>query len=337
MLNLFDTFCKLQAAAGPSGYESKCAKVIEQLAKPYCDEIKIDTLGNVIAHKKGSGTKIMTAAHMDTIGFMATYIDKKGFIHFANIGGFSPYTLISAKVRFESGVCGAIACENEAKLTADNLEKIKITDLYIDIGAADEAEAAKLVRVGDVAIYDGAPQMMGDGMVVSPYCDDLIACAAQLCAMSQVTKTENDVYFVFTVQEEIGGGGAKTAAYGIEPDYGFCMDVTSTGDCPASGAHMAVKLGAGPAIKVRDASLICNPQATKALRDAATANKIAYQNEVLAAGGTDASSMQITKAGVLSSCISIPCRYIHSANEMVSLKDVEQCASLMAYAVQMKL
>lgn len=216
-------------------------------------------------------------------------------------------------------------------------EKIKISDLYIDIGAKNKAEAEAKVRIHDIAIFDGAPQKIGDDKIVSPYCDDLIACAAQACAMSQMKKTENDVYFVFTVQEETSGGGAKTAAYAIDPEYGICMDVTGTGDCPATKSNMAVKLGAGPAIKIKDSSLLCNPQAVKLLRDAADANKITYQNEVLVAGGTDAASMQISKAGVLASGISIPCRYVHTPNEMVSLKDVEECASLMAYAAQMKL
>lgn len=337
MLNIYDVFCKIQAAAMPSGYEKPCAEVIAELAKPFCDEITTDKLGNLIAHKRGKGTKIMMAAHMDTIGFLITHIDKKGFLRFANVGGFAPYSLIAKKVRFECGIFGSIQCEKEGKLSAENLDKIKITDLYIDIGATSDAEAKEKVRVHDIAVFAGVPEKIGDDKIISPYCDDLIACAAQICAMEQLKKTNNDVYFVFTVQEEVGGAGAKTAAYAINPDYGFCMDVTSTGDCLATLSNMQVSLGCGPAIKVKDASLICNPQAVKALRSAADIAKISYQNEVLLAGGTDAAVMQITKAGVLASGISIPCRYIHTPNEMVSIKDVEQCATLMAQVAQIEL
>ena len=184
-----------------------------------------------------------------------------------------------------------------------------------------------------MAVYEGEPQQVGR-MLLSPYCDDLIACAALLSAMSQVEKSENDLYFVFTVQEEVGLRGAATAAYAIDPDFGVCMDVTRTGDNPSEKAKMVVKLGAGPTIKIKDASLLCNPQVIAHLREAAKEGDVPYQDEVLTAGGTDSAAIQKTRGGVLSGCISIPCRYIHSQNEMVSLKDVEQSARLMALCAQ---
>ncbi len=331
MIDIFETFVRLQAAGMPAGFETPCAQLIAELAAPYCDEVKIDTLGNVICHKQGDGPRLMLVAHADTIGLIITHIDEQGFLRFGALGGFTPYRLIGARVRLESGAYGSVACDEKA--AGKKQGDIKLTDLYIDIGAAGREEAQKLVELGDVAVYEGEPMKLGD-KIVSPYCDDLIACAAQLSAMSQVEHSPNDLYFVFSAQEEVGIRGARTASYGIEPDYGFCMDVTATGDCPAAGAKMVVKLGGGPAIKVRDSSLLCNPQAVAALRKAAEENGIAYQDEVLTAGGTDSAAMQQTKAGVLASCISIPCRYIHSQNEMVSLQDVEQCAKLMALAAQ---
>lgn len=333
MIDIFETFVRLQAAGMPSGFESPCAKVIAELAAPYCDEVKIDTLGNVICHKKGDGPRLMMAAHADTIGLIITHIDEHGFLRFGALGGFTPYRLIGARIRLESGTCGSVACDEKA--AGKKLGEIKLNDLYIDIGAGSREEAQKLVELGDVALYEGEPVKLGD-RIISPYCDDLIACAAMLGAMSQVESCGNDLYFVFTAQEEVGMRGARTASYGIEPDYGFCMDVTGTGkaDCPATKANMVVKLGAGPAVKVRDASLLCNPQAVAILRRVAEENGIAYQDEVLTAGGTDSAAMQQTKSGVLASGISIPCRYTHSQNEMVSLGDVEQCAKLMALVAQ---
>lgn len=332
MIDILKTFTHLQSVARPSGFESPCAQAIAELAGPYCDEVKIDTLGNVICHKKGPGKRLMMAAHMDVIGLIITHIDKKGFLRFGALGGFVPYRLIGARMKLENGMGGSVWCDEKA-MEEKNLEEISLNDLYLDIGAESEESARKMVQVGDVAMYEGEPQQLGQ-MVLSPYCDDLIACAALLSAMSQVEKSENDLYFVFTVQEEVGLRGAATAAYAIDPDFGVCMDVTRTGDNPSEKAKMVVKLGAGPTIKIKDVSLLCNPQVIAHLREAAKEGDVPYQDEVLTAGGTDSAAIQKTRGGVLSGCISIPCRYIHSQNEMVSLKDVEQSARLMALCAQ---
>lgn len=332
MIDILKTFTHLQSVARPSGFESPCAQAIAELAGPYCDEVKIDTLGNVICHKKGPGKRLMMAAHMDVIGLIITHIDKKGFLRFGALGGFVPYRLIGARMKLENGMGGSVWCDEKA-MEEKKLEDITLNDLYLDIGAESEESARKLVQVGDVAMYEGEVQQLGQ-MVLSPYCDDLIACAALLSAMSQVEKSENDLYFVFTVQEEVGLRGAATAAYAIDPDFGVCMDVTRTGDNPSEKAKMVVKLGAGPTIKIKDVSLLCNPQVIAHLREAAKEGDVPYQDEVLTAGGTDSAAIQKTRGGVLSGCISIPCRYIHSQNEMVSLKDVEQSARLMALCAQ---
>lgn len=332
MIDILKTFTHLQSAARPSGFESPCAQAIAELAGPYCDEVKIDTLGNVICRKKGPGKRLMMAAHMDVIGLIITHIDKKGFLRFGALGGFVPYRLIGARMKLENGMGGSVWCDEKA-MEEKKLEDITLGDLYLDIGAESEESAGKMVQVGDVAVYEGEPQQVGR-MLLSPYCDDLIACAALLSAMSQVEKSENDLYFVFTAQEEVGLRGAATAAYAIDPDFGVCMDVTRTGDNPSEKAKMVVKLGAGPTIKIKDASLLCNPQVIAHLREAAKEGDVPYQDEVLTAGGTDSAAIQKTRGGVLSGCISIPCRYIHSQNEMVSLKDVEQSARLMALCAQ---
>lgn len=332
MIDILKTFTHLQSVARPSGFESPCAQAIAELAGPYCDEVKIDTLGNVICHKKGPGKRLMMAAHMDVIGLIITHIDKKGFLRFGALGGFVPYRLIGARMKLENGMGGSVWCDEKA-MEEKKLEDITLNDLYLDIGAESEESARKLVQVGDVAMYEGEPQQVGQ-MLLAPYCDDLIACAALLSAMSQVEKSENDLYFVFTVQEEVGLRGAATAAYAIDPDFGVCMDVTRTGDNPSEKAKMVVKLGAGPTIKIKDVSLLCNPQVIAHLREAAKEGDVPDQDEVLTAGGTDSAAIQKTRGGVLSGCISIPCRYIHSQNEMVSLKDVEQSARLMALCAQ---
>ena len=320
--------------ARPSGFESPCAQAIAELAGPYCDEVKIDTLGNVICRKKGPGKRLMMAAHMDVIGLIITHIDKKGFLRFGALGGFVPYRLIGARMKLENGMGGSVWCDEKA-MEEKKLEDITLGDLYLDIGAESEESAGKMVQVGDVAVYEGEPQQVGR-MLLSPYCDDLIACAALLSAMSQVEKSENDLYFVFTVQEEQGLKGSKTSAHAIEPDLGIAIDLTHAGDCPGA-ADGEVKPGKGPAIKVKDASLICTPEAVEHLRRSAEENGISYQDEVLLRGGTDTASILVSRDGVPSGCVSIPGRYIHSTAETISVKDGEQAAVLLARACEREL
>ena len=198
------------------------------------DKVKIDALGNVICRKKGSGKRIMVAAHMDVIGFMVNRFEKDGFLQVTNIGGHRASRLSGKKVRFLSGVQGVLFERSDAELKTKTGDKAAMTDLFLDIGAASEEEARKMVRVGDVAVFDYEAKEIGDGLLMSPYCDNLASCAAMLCAMSQVKKTENDLYFVFTVQEEQGLKGSKTSAHAIEPDLGIAIDLTHAGDCPGA-------------------------------------------------------------------------------------------------------
>lgn len=339
MLNVFELQKKLVSAALPSGFESGVAKVTEEIVKPYADEVYTDALGNLIAHKKGSGKKIMMPAHMDTIGFMATYIDEKGFVRVTSIGGISAVNIIATPVRFENGVRGIIQLEGKKEHAGAARNAINMTNMFIDIGASSREEAEKLVKIGMVAVYDTEPHMINGNHLVSPYCDDLICCVSLILAMEQLKdkEVENDLYFVFSTQEEVGLRGATTSAYHIAPDLGIALDVCSTGDIPETSVPMVVALGKGPTIKIKDSSLICNPQAVEFLRKAAEKEGIPYQNEILLAGGTDAGAMQKSRGGVISGCISVPTRYIHSPMEMVDVNDVELAAKLLAAAVCQKI
>ena len=335
-MNFVKTFRTLLENASPSGFEAHGAKAIADLAAPYCDKVKIDALGNVICRKKGPGKRIMVAAHMDVIGFMVNRFEKDGFLQVTNIGGHQASRLSGKKVRFLNGASGVLFERSDAELKTKTGDKAAMTDLFLDIGATSEEEARKMVRVGDVAVFDYEAKEIGDGLLMSPYCDNLASCAAMLCAMSQVKKTENDLYFVFTVQEEQGLKGSKTSAHAIEPDLGLAIDLTHAGDCPGA-ADGEVKLGGGPAIKVKDASLICTPEAVEHLRKSAEENGISYQDEVLLRGGTDTASILVSRDGVPSGCVSIPGRYIHSTAETISIHDGEQAAALLARACEREL
>jgi len=331
MLNILDIQKRLVAVAMPSGFERRMGEVIAEIAKPYSDEMYFDTLGNLIVRKKGPGKKVMIPAHMDTIGFMVTYIDKNGFIYFDTLGSFTPPKLVGTTVRFKNNVRGCIglAYTKDKRTVAE----CRITDLFIDIGARDEAEARSLIKIGDVAVYAGEPSMVAGGNIAGPYADDLIGCTILLCVLSEIKNPTNDLYFVFTVQEEVGLRGATTAAYGIEPDFGFCIDVTPTGDTPEASYSIPLSIGKGPAIKIRDSEVICNPQVIELITNAAEKANIEYQIEILRSGGTDAGAMHRARGGVLSGAISIPTRYIHTPNEMFNMKDVEDSVKLVIACV----
>lgn len=323
-MDLLKTLQAINACHGPAGDESEVSEVLEKLAMPFVDECYQDTLGNLIAHKKGSGSRVMFAAHMDSIGCIVTYIEKEGYVRFCKVGGLHATDLIATPVRFKNGVRGVI-CLSEAVDPKD----MTLDDLYIDIGAHDADEAMAMIKIGDTAVYDTPTYAVGD-RIVSPYMDNRISCMVLLMAMETLQNSENDLYFVFTSQEEVGLRGAKTAAYSIDPDYGIAVDVTVSADELGTKHAGSSKLGSGAAIKVMDTSVICHPQMVSKLETLAKERGIDAQMDIIKAGGTDAGSIHISKMGVLTGGISIPCRYIHSPQEMVDRGDVEACARLVA-------
>lgn len=315
---------RLVEAYGPAGNENPVAQVIREEVAPYVDEIRTDALGNLIALKRGdSSRKLMLAAHMDEIGVMVTHIDDKGFLRFYPVGGLSPFTLLGNRVLFENGAVGVFGAEK-----LDNPKDLSINKLFIDVGASNKAEALEKVKIGDIAVIHREYTDLGKRLV-SKAMDDRIACAVLIEALKRAKNLKYDVYAVFTSQEEVGLRGARVAAYGITPDLGIAIDVTRSGDTPES-ITMAVALGQGPTVKVRDSSLICTPAVRRFMEDIAKSQGIPYQLEVLEAGGTDAGAIQLTKGGIPAGVMSIPCRYIHTASEMVDYDDCENGVKLIA-------
>ncbi len=323
------TIKKLTEAFGPSGFENNVRKIVQKEIVSYVDSTKKDTLGNFIAHIKGKGPKLMLAAHMDEIGVVTSYIDKKGFIRFSNVGGFFPIHSLTARIVFENGVIGVIGEEGRKSMN----DPIEMSKLYIDIGAGNRKEAEKLVPVGSFGTYQREFVDLGK-RIVSKALDDRIGCAVLVEVIKRLKgKSKFDTYVVFTVQEEVGLKGARTSAFGIEPKIALAVDVTRTGDTPGA-SKMAVELGAGAAIKVKDRAIVCNPLIVKKLKSVARKYKIPYQLEILERGTTDATSIQLTKGGIPSGAVSIPSRYIHSCSEMVDIDDVESCVQLISKFVQ---
>jgi endoglucanase len=318
-------------AFGPSGFEDDARALIEAEIKPYVDEVYTDVMGNLVARKKGDGPKLMFAGHMDQIGFMVSHIDKEGFIRFANIGGFNEFMLIARRVRFKNGTIGTIMYERCENFKAD----FNMSKLYIDIGAKDKEDAEKYVKVGDTCIYCN-DTVITDNVIISPYLDDRIGCYIMIEAAKLAKNPVYDTYYVFTVQEEIGLKGGKTAGYTITPDIGISFDVTGSGDTP-NCLKAPMKMGGGAAIKIKDSSLICTPEVVSYIEKVAKDNNIPRQFEILNFGGTDAGAMQLTKGGAKAGGISIASRHIHSENEMCSVSDVQNCIDLTVKILETKM
>ena len=318
---------KLVETFGPSGFEDQIRAVIQGEIGDLADDLQVDALGNLIATVKGdgSGRRVMLAAHMDEIGVIVTHIDKDGFLRFGPVGGVSPALCMGNRVRFADGTIGVIWVEKR-----DNPKTLPTFDqLYIDVGARD-CESCP-VAVGDMAGFDRTFVAQGDRWTAKSM-DDRIGCVVLIEVMRNIrekdTRLPHDVHFVFSVQEEVGVRGATTAAFGLEPEIGIAVDVTATGDTPKA-RPMAVSLGKGPAIKVKDAGMIAHPGLVGLMSERADRAGIPYQLEVLTGGSTDARAMQLTHAGVIAGCVSIPCRFVHSVSETVDARDVRNAVNLL--------
>lgn len=329
-MNAFEILKQLNECFGPSGNEKEISAKIKKLVKPYATDIKEDVMGNLIVHVEGKGPKLMVAAHMDSIGFIVTHIEKSGLLRVGMVGGIHPADLLAIPVRFANGISGTIYVDG-------GVRNPDMDSVFIDIGAASADEAKKLVKVGDMAIYDTPVRILGGkdaeaegARIASPYLDNRAGCVAQILAIMQMKKAYYDSYFVFTVQEELGLRGAKPAAYGIEPEYAIVVDTTLVDDTPKANHVGTCKIGDGAAIKVMDKSVICNPEIVEKLQALAKKKKIKAQLDVLRAGGTDAGEMRKSGTGVWTGGISVATRYIHSPGEVCQVSDIYAAADLIA-------
>ena len=326
-MSLYTKLKALCSAPSISGREGKVRDVIKAQIAPFVDEVSVDTLGNLIALKKGSvgERKIMLCAHMDEIGFLVNFIEDDGSVRVATIGGIDLGAVAYSKVVSENGTVGVLVPEGKVKP-----EDYKADKMYIDIGASSKKEAERKVRIGDFFVAAPDLSRLSGKRVAGRPIDDRVGCLALIETAERLSKlkTDTDIYFVFSVQEEVGCRGSAPATYAIRPNEAICVDVTATGDVKGAD-RMACALGKGVAIKIKDNSVICHEQLVKALCGISNENKIPYQKEVLTFGGTDTSSMQLSASGSMAGALSIPTRYIHSGVEMCDLGDLESCIDLL--------
>lgn len=323
---MFELLKQMVDLYGATGHENGVANAVEKLLKGKVDSIRRDALGNLICEKKGTdpkGKRIMFSAHMDHIGFVVVAVEKEGFLRAMPVGGINLAVSRTRHISFGNGVQGVIVQQpvREGETPA-------MKHMFIDIGAQDEAEALSMVQLGDVAVYSNDCFRLGKHRVAAPAMDDRVACALLVSLMQELGAVKDTVIAVFSTQEEVGCRGSLTAAYSVEPDIGIALDVTANGDTPETKLP-AVKLGEGAAIKIMDHLSISHPDVVEGLLAAGKAAKVKTQREVLPYGGTDASAMQKARGGIPVGTVSIPCRYVHSACEVVDLRDVDAALKLL--------
>lgn len=331
-------FQSILETPSPSGYEQPVQRIVREYAGYFADDVATDLHGNVIVScNPGAPLRVMFAGHADQIGLLVTYIDEMGYIYTNTIGGWDPQQLIGQRmtIHTDDGPIPAVIARKAIHLLSQEERKqvVKTKELWLDIGAKDQKEAASVVNIGDPVTLELGYQEMRNNLANSPGMDDKTGLWICMEAARRAVKRGGlnvSIHAVATVQEEIGLRGAHTSAFGVDPHVGIAVDVTHATDCPTVDKNQEgeVNLGGGPVV-YRGPNM--NPVVVDHLRAAGKSADIPIQWGAIGKGtGTDANAMQLARAGVATGLVSVPNRYMHSAVEMISLDDLDYCADLLA-------
>lgn len=322
---------KLTEANGVSGNETQIREIIASEIRDFCKEIKVDSMGNLIAYKPAKSNSqnamtILLSAHMDEVGFIVTDITDDGYLKFESVGGIDPKIIISQRV-LVNGLSGVISLKAVHLTNKDERDK-KISEdmLYIDIGASCKEEACQYVTKGDYVSFDSNFTEFGD-LIKAKALDDRLGCAI----MIDILKSDFPVnlYCTFTVQEEVALRGAKAAVYGLSPDYAIVIEGTTSNDLPDVPENLLVtKIGSGPAISVLDSASKADRHLSDLIIQSAERHNIPYQFKAATTGGNDAGAIHISNGGIKTCVISVPCRYIHSPVSVMNKHDFLSCCNL---------
>jgi putative aminopeptidase FrvX len=330
-------------AHGPSGHEEEPARLWREAASQFAD-VTSDTMGSSFAHvRAGDGAPtLLLMGHIDEIGIAVTNIEDSGLLSFATVGGISAEMLVGQRIDLitrDGIVPAALARKRVAPENVRDRPRLELTDLHLEIGARDREQAESLVRVGDAGVWVGPPRELPNDRLLSKALDNRLGAYVALEAARRIAESGSaqvDVVAVAAVQEEIGLYGARTAAYGLDPQVAIAIDVTPATDVPGGDARRAgrVELGMGAMI-ARGPTL--NKHVTELLAKAAEAEGIPHAWEVYArTTSTDADEIHLVRAGVPTGLISIPMRYLHSPGELCSLEDLESVIRLIvAFATRL--
>ncbi|MEG0614584.1 MAG: M42 family peptidase [Oscillospiraceae bacterium] len=322
---------KLCQINGISGDEKNVREFIKSQITGFC-EMKIDNLGNLIAYKKGKNIpkkKILVAAHMDEVGMITTYIKDDGTLLIAPVGGVEAVVTIGRQVYVGAGkILGVIGAKAVHNLTPEEKDlPAEFSKLYVDIGAENRAEAEKFVALGDTIAFKSDFFCFGNGKIKGKAIDDRAGCAAMISMICG--EIEYDTTFVFTVQEEIGTRGAKTAAFAENPDFAIVLETTTAADIPpVSGEKRVCSLGKGAVVSYMDRATIYDRELFTLAFETAKKNGIKCQTKTMVAGGNDSGAIHISRGGVRTIAISAPCRYLHSPSCVVQQSDLADCENL---------
>ncbi len=332
-------FKRLIASPSPSGFEQAAQQVIREEIKKYTDELRTDVHGNVIAAlNPGGQPRIMLEAHSDELGFLVRYIDEQGFIYFAPLGGFDPSTLPGNRIYLHTAngpVSGVIGRKPAHLLSPEDRGRApKLAELFIDIGASSKEEALELVPLGSAGTRAAELETLRGDLMVSRALDDKSGVFTLIEAMRRVHSKRDQlkagVFFVSAVQEEVGLRGAHTSAYSVDPQIAVAVDVTFTSDHPGTSKTEIgdVRLNGGPVLSVGGN---INPRIYQLLIKAAQEAGITYQIDAQPSSThTDTDVIQVSRGGVATALVSIPCRYLHTGSEIASLKDIDEIAEVLA-------
>lgn len=335
-----DLIDRLLDARGPSGYETRAAAAWQDEAETFADRTWGDVHGNSFAEiNPGGSPRVMMAGHIDEIGLMVNHIDEQGYLWVRSVGGWDAQVLVGQRVEIlgKTGlVAGVVGRRAIHLIRSDETDKaVKLKELWIDIGAASADEAGERVGIGDVAVIRSDALDLTDDLLAARSIDDRVGAVVVLEALRRAREQECSAHAVAaaTVQEEIGymaAGGARTGSYGLNPDVGIVVDVTHATDHPSidKKEHGDIKLGGGPVL-ARGAAI--NPVVFSRLEDAAKAAGVEVQIQAIPAmTGTDADAIRMARAGVATGLVSIPNRYMHSPNQLVSRRDLDHAAGIIA-------
>ena len=323
---------ELSEAFGVSGNEDDVRAIVLDAVREHVDEVKVDALGNVLAFKRGTGRqrmRVMLAAHMDEVGLMVVGHDNDGFLRVRSVGGIDPRLLPGTLLQVGSERISGVIGIKPIHLLKENADKVaKLEDLVVDVGAKSKDEARKLAPLGTYATFATRFRELGPTVRGKAF-DDRAGCAV-LVELLRGERFRFDLHAVFTVQEEVGLRGARVAAYAVEPDCAFALEGTVADDIPKDkDTSPTTELGQGPAITVMDRSFIADRRLVRLLTSTAEELGIPYQIKQPGIGGTDAGAIHLTREGVPSVTVAVPCRYIHSPVALLSLDDFNNTVRLM--------
>ncbi len=332
----WDLLKKLCETPGVPGREDAIRNLVVSTMQPLVDTCSLDVMGNVIGRRAGGGKRrVMLAAHMDEIGFMVRHIDGQGFLRLQALGGFDARVLFAQRVlvqtRSGESLRGVLTYSTKPKHMLDPEEvkaAPKVEQVLVDVGLGAD-EVRKRVSIGDMVTMDRTCEPCGE-LIMGKALDNRIGLFVMLETLRALREHACEVLAVATVQEEVGRRGASTAAFALKPEVGVALDTTLANDLPGlPEADAVTRLGQGVAIKIMDSSFICHPGLVEHFRGIAERTHIPFQMEILPRGGTDGGALQRARGGAASITLSIPTRYIHTVNEMVSKKDVEAAVRLL--------